>query len=676
MKKFLIFLLLIFLPMSLGGCELWVKKATEPEIKQAARRASVQVAHYVPVMKVSFTTPLPKDEPFDKSTIQEMLAERIKKLEKNIEAKIKSEIESSQENRYESSLTSIEAYGHLPKSQTEIPIGAISGVPKWAKFPEKVLTVYKTEKTDISPWDKAAEKDVLAISETAGVSISKAKEMLSKIKASGYSVSKTAVDEKTEVQLLWYDDGWDDSYPTTLRWEVTLLGEKANLITGYDSRGILKVRPIEKDGYDISRVHICAGYIDLKDKFKPKSSDVRSLENEIKSLKRQKEALRERADELQEEKNKEIREKYKRDITSVTWRDVLLGTVKLEISYWTSKASGIYLGNVQNTPDVNVWPDGQKWYGSYHKESKHLSYILTNAHVAAIGMFQEIYISKDKEVMVISGPGYPFIRYTQESDTVGSPAFSLRVDGNYVYSEDYDCAVLATTAVPNHEQHRALLGNSDNVKSGTRIIMVGNPGGFQKFTTEGVVSNVSYSFIKSVPDKWKGEFVSRHSSVMNPSMWIDAPISIGGTSGSGIWALEGPEAGKVVSLHNVGVSRGVWVSEIKEESFATEGGVISIGGVEDFPATGLIKHITPEIKEKIFSGYSYRDAIFNQSIENVEENHPDIFKMLKSQYYVMVQMAGMHAGVPINNVKAYLQERGIDPQAFEFEGLKEEYWTK
>ena len=32
--------------------------------------------------------------------------------------------------------------------------------------------------------------------------------------------------------------------------------------------------------------------------------------------------------------------------------------------------------------------------------------------------------------------------------------------------------------------------------------------------------------------------------------------------------------------------------------------------------------------------------------------------------------------IPINKVKAYLQERGMDPEHFGWEGLQDEYWEK
>jgi len=39
-------------------------------------------------------------------------------------------------------------------------------------------------------------------------------------------------------------------------------------------------------------------------------------------------------------------------------------------------------------------------------------------------------------------------------------------------------------------------------------------------------------------------------------------------------------------------------------------------------------------------------------------------------------MGGMSAGIPINDVKTYLQERGIDPTVFEFSGVANDYWVK
>jgi len=632
-------------------------RADDSEIKLAARRASVQVQMFSPAIKISFMHPLEKDKEFNKEVLNDALAAAEEKLKEYVEGKIKEEIEKGEKPRYESSLTTIEDYVYEPKSKTNIPIGALNGVPNWAKFPERVLIAYKTEKKDISPYSESAEKDVLAISETTGVSISKAKEMLTRIQAEGYTVSREEVSESSEVVLLWFSSAWSDKYPSTLPWEVKVEGTDANIISGY-SNGVLFTKPIP----DGKRVCVKAGYFDLKSEFKQKSSEVEGLEEDVEKLKKDKKDLEEKL----EKANKKEEKPYKRDIRAATYQDLMSGNIKLEIFWWMSKASGVFLGNADVRKEMDSWG----YRGLANIDYKKGGFILTNAHVASAGLTQEVWISDDNEVMYIVGPGSPSIRYTQHSDSLGSPAHLLAVDRSIVYSDDYDCAVYLTTAIPGHEKNRALLGDSDKVKDGTRIVMVGNPSGFQKFSTEGIVSNADY------PTGNAGEWFKKNIRAFKPTMWIDAPIGAGGTSGSGVWALEGSQAGKVISLHSSGIHTGIMMSEVKEESFVfgrSEG--ISLE-VED--NSGLIMNISQEKKDRLFKKYPYRDARFDKKYNDIQRKNPEdsFVKMMEDKYYAFVRMDGMSAGIPINGVKIYLQERGIDPGIFGFEGVGQNYWVK
>ena len=105
---------------------------------------------------------------------------------------------------YNQYLTDLEVFGHQPTSRTHVPIGSLAGVPKWALFPERILTVYKIDKQEVSEWEKESEKDVLSISEVAEVSISKAKSILSKLRTEGYSVSKDVESIDDEIELLYF----------------------------------------------------------------------------------------------------------------------------------------------------------------------------------------------------------------------------------------------------------------------------------------------------------------------------------------------------------------------------------------------------------------------------------------------------------------------------------------
>ena len=584
-------------------------KANDVDIKLAARRASVQVQMYTPVIKVSYTHPPPEEEKFTKKTLNEELAKAKEDLIEYLEEKIRFEIEQENLPKYNTYLTGIEVYGHEPKSKTGIPIGSIKGVPKEAKYPERVLVAYKTEEKDVKPWEKDSEEDVLAISEVAGVSISKAQAMLAKIQGAGYTVSKEEVSEDSEITLLWFDDGWTDSYPTTLNWEVKCEGTEGNILVGYDS-GVLITKPIPDD----TRVYVKAGYLDLKTEFKPKSSEVETLESEIERLEKSKEELEK---DLEESRAKEPDKPYKRDIRNATMMDLVFRTVKLEIFWMMSKASGVYMGNAQVREDMQCY----SWKGKRTLLGKQGSFVLTNAHVAAAQLKQVIWVSEDNEILYIVGPGYPSIRYTQHSDMFGSPADLLAMDNQPVYSDDYDCAVYVTTAIAGYKENAAKFADSDMVKDGTRVVMVGNPSGFQKFATEGIISNSDYPTILAYENKAEAFKHSRMpAALLKPTMWIDAPIGAGGTSGSGIWAIEGSQAGKVVSLHNGGMHTGVWVSEMKTENHF-------VGSSDSIqPDTGVsmdkLINITPEQKKRLFENHSYRDAVFNQNYRELERKTP------------------------------------------------------
>lgn len=668
MKRLLIpFLIIVFL----FGCDFdGFKEAlrfdnSDSEIQLAARRASVQVLMYTPAIKISYTSPLAKDVEFTKETLDKAIEAAEEKLKEYLEEKIRTEIEKENAPRYETNLTSVEDYAYNPKSKTNIPIGALSDVPGWAKFPERILVAYKTEKKDISPWAKEAEKDVLAISEVAGVSISKAKEMLSKIQSEGYTVSKESVSKDSDVVLLHFTPGWSDSYPTTLNWEVKVEGDDCNIITGYNN-GVIETRPIP----DGKKVYVKAGYFDLKDEFKPKLDEIKRLEREVKRLEIDKKELN---DKLEKATRKETKP-WKRDIRNATFYDLRTGTIKLEIFWFMGGGSGVYLGNT----DLDNRMEGWNYRNFRNVENKSGALILTNAHVVKAGMTQEIWISADNEVMYIVGPGFPSIKYTQHSDSFGSPASILAMDGTPVLSVDYDCAIYVTTPVHGHENNKAVLGDSDKVKTGTRVVMVGNPAMFQKFSTVGIISNVDYPPVNAG--------ILRGVGSLKPTQWIDAPIGAGGTSGSGVWALDGSQRGKVVSLHNSGMMSGVWVSKLKTENdFYDIGEAYNIAWNE-LPTTeevlnyssSKIINISKEQKEKLFKNYTYQDAVFDLKYRDIERKTPDapFVKMMEDKYYVMVRMDGMSAGIPINGVKAYLQERGIDPDIFKFKGVDNSYWVK
>ncbi len=632
------------------------------DIRQMARRASVQTVFHIPVLRVSFTTPLPEKKKFTEDDVKEIVQDRLNELEEKINNAIEEKLKKQKEDKWESFVTPLEVWGYDPISNDQIPLKAIA--PKGVKLPTRVLVVGKTKKEqEINAWSKEYSKDVLTISETANVSPSKAKEIVSSLKAKGYSINKDVIKEAEKIELLWFSNGWDDKDPITLDWKVALESDEndTNIITGYDPRGILKIKPIGEN----QRVHIVASYFDLKDEYKEKSDEVKKLEKKIKSLEEDKKDLEDAMEKLIKENTKKEKE-AKRDISTATWLDVKYGTVKLERFWAVTAASGVFLGNMRTNEKFSSWTWPRSF--GYYKHTtlpKTQAVILTNAHVAAIAMNFQIYVSKDKEVMWILFPGVPFIRYTRNSDYYGSPATILSIDQVPVISSDYDCAIMLTSPVPQYEKYRAILGDSDNVKEGQRIYMVGNPAMMQKYSTEGIISNTHYSFLDRLDFGYLMKRFELNGRAFNwlrhSNFWIDCPIGIGGTSGSGVWALEGPEKGKVIALHNMGL-----MTSVSAFAVETKG--------EKFEPYGM--KYDQEIKNcrdynKIFKDFSYRKTTYSVSRNEFIKEFPT-FKENRD----MVAVAGMNGAVPISKIKIFLQERGLDPKHFGWTGIRESYWEK
>lgn len=609
---------------------------TEQEVKLKARRASVQPMFYLPVMKIWFTDPIIT---IATTPTHKELQKKVEELEKLIQAKIDQALEDMKKPTHETTLTTLDVYGVEPPSKTFIPLGMLA--PKWAKFPERVLVVAKVEKQDIKPWERKHEKDVLSISEVAEVSISKAQTILSRLSLEGYTVSKQEVRQAETVELLWYDDGWDDRYPLPLSWSVELEGKEDNIIIGYDSRGILEVRPIPDD----TRVHVKAGYLDLLER--PKSDEVKGLENQIKSLQEDLDRARE---ELIEERLKHKKEPDKRDITKATFADLMYGTVKLQRFWVLTGGSGVFLGNMRSHTDmfgVRIGP----WH---NVEKKEAGVVLTNAHVIMNALIRQIFVTPDKEVMYITGRSVPYIRYTKGSDKFGTPAAVLFMDQAPVISTDFDSAILVTTAIPQYEQHKATLGDSDKVEEGTPVVMAGNPGAFTKFLTRGVIARKDFSFRDHIAYR-----NMKTQLFLNSSFWIDAPIGMGGTSGSGVWALSGSQKGKVVSMHNGGL-------------ISPNMAVATFEGTEESHKYFLYSARISETKniERAFKSWDHRDAEFR--IVSKEED-PDLWKAVTKGHS---DVPGMSCGIPINIIKAWMQERGLSPEKMGFESVAKRYWER
>ena len=641
----------------------WGTKGHPLDIRAMARQASVQTVFHVPVLHAYFTEPLPEPDILTAENVKDLLELEQKVIIKRIDEAIDKYKADQKEVKYSTSLTDLEKWGYEPKSKTFIPLGAFA--PKYAKFPENILVVCKIEKKEISPWEKEYEEDVLAISETANVSPTKAKEILANIKNKGYSISKEEIKEAEEIELLYFSE-WDTQRPTHLDWKVTLEGEDNNLIIGYDPRGILEVKPIPDD----KKVYIKAGYFDLLDKYKEEPSEVTTLKKELETVQENLKNAIEEIIKLKEEKDK--KPKVKRDIMMATMWDVKFGTVKLDEMYFMSAASGIFLGNMDiRDKKVSTWGPAPGW-GYYRSNTEYAkaSVILSNAHIVNQAMSFSVMIDEERENLWIIFPGAPSIRHTKHSDYFGTPAWVMGIDEMPVASSDCDAGILLSTPIPEYEQYKVVLGNSNNVKPGDPVIAVGNPAGMQKFTTQGVISNTEYSLLDSLHGSHYLQYIMSkpaYSWLLNSNFWIDTTIGVGGVSGSGVWATEGPEAGKVIAIRNMGM--------ISRFSKATEVKQILINGIDWTKLPDTLMALNETYAKVLFKS-SLPSTAYSENFDIFLDKNLSLKQVWEKQYGNYMAMAGMNGCIPINYVKRFLQERGLDPEHFGWEGLKAKYWEK
>lgn len=671
MKKKVVVFTIFFLSFSLLSFFLFADKtASKADIKREARQASVQPMFDVPVFKVYFTEPLEEEKDISRKDLLDLINLQNKEreilkeeLENKIAEAVKNEREFQDKERYRSYLTKIEKVGVLSYGRDSIILGSLT--PKWARFPKRVITVYKNERSEVKSWEN--EEDIYTISESANVSPTTAKEIVAKLQLKGYSISKDK-ESTSEVKLLWFNEGWD-KLPTELNWLVYIDDDKSNLISGYDPRGILNIRAIPEG----KRVNVKAGYLDLYDEFKPKAKDIIKKEEQIFKLKKElsekekewKEEIEEIKKELEEATKKEI---PKRDISDATVIDVMTGSVSLERFWYRTAASGIFLGNKKVRSEMSGYQSGFVDIHSFSGEEK--GFILTNAHVATMAINVETYVSKDKEVMWIVLPAFSSIRYTQDSDMYGSPAQILAIDNRPVASWDYDCAVMVTSKVPGYNK-AVKLGDSNKVQEGDRVTMVGNPAMLQKFLTEGSVANTDYSLMKShLIDFYLNSGMSRNSYnwILNTNFWFDTPIGTGGTSGSGVWAMSGSEKGKVIAIHHAGIVRpNIFASDVKQ------GKKLDIKKFNSLSKGILVDVIKKEYKE-LLSDFDYSSAKFSIGFDEFINKNPTFESLMYKRGGQ--ELSGLNAGIKINNVKKFLQERGLDPKEFGWEKAGDSYWER
>ncbi len=678
----------IFISLVLGGAAFMVSDVfeshpTKQEIRTLARASSVQLAFHFPVLHAYFAEPLKDKEQVTVALLDKIFDEKIELIQKEIQEAILKERKWQSKERYSTYPTEIDAWIESP-SRTSIPLGMM--VPDHAKWLKNVLIVAEVEKEEIDPYDKEYKDDVRSISETANVSLPKAKEILSRIKASGYTISKEEIKKSTDVKLLHLSD-WTTNYPTILKWEVTVEGEPdINIILGYDPyRGILEVRPIPKD----RRVRVIASYYDLKDEFKVKPDEVNALEREKKELQERLDRLQKEKDELGKKYYKATHEKSdtKRNIGKATWADVKYGRVKVEEFWMVGAATGLYLGNTE-VSSQGIEGRDKTWQGwrkagrySTEKTKGTAGVILTNAHVAHQAIDFKVYISKDLEHIWLVWPGKPYARYTADSDHFGAPAYVYNIDGENVISWDFDSALMLTSPVVGMEKNRAILGDSDKIETGQKMMVVGNPSLVQKFTSEGVITNKKYSLWQSIyTANWFPEIKNKpqYNYIKNATLWFDA-MAHGGNSGSGIWMTEGSQKGTVVGLLNMGLTRPLAFAPIKKRSISLANETKNIKLI-DTPAGSFfvgneLAKPTKEYMLKFFEQHPVEKAEYSMAYEHFLLDYPT-FKIVTEEM-AYVAMAGMTAAIPINHIKRFLQERGIDPRQFNWgKELDTNYFAK
>ena len=156
--------------------------------------------------------------------------------------------------------------------------------------------------------------------------------------------------------------------------------------------------------------------------------------------------------------------------------------------------------------------------------------------------------------------------------------------------------------------------------------------------------------------------------MINSDLWFDTPIGIGGTSGSGVWALEGSEKGKVIALHNMGLRQPLSVA-----SATSDGKTNRILPELSVSPDSLLESVLRKHGSKFFTDYPFKEAKFTLDALGFSRQEP-IFRKAMESCGLWVDVAGMNAGVPINKIKQYLQERGLDPADFGWEGISENYW--
>ena len=228
-----------------------------------------------------------------------------------------------------------------------------------------------------------------------------------------------------------------------------------------------------------------------------------------------------------------------------------------------------------------------------------------------------------------------------------------------------------TSVIPGFEKYAAQLGNSANVEEGLEVVAVGSPSLMMKQLTEGIVSNTHYSILQSpLADGWLANGMSRREFewMQASSFWVDTTQGCGGSSGSPVFALEGSEVGKVIALRNMGmVSRQAFAKPTATQS-------TPIAYFADKLGTGPLRILIPKYKDLIFKDFDYKTAVYTDNSEMLTGPETSIGTIMNCG--CTMDIAGLNGAVPIDEIKEFLAERGIDLRKLGAKRLSSKYWTK
>ena len=98
--------------------------------------------------------------------------------------------------------------------------------------------------------------------------------------------------------------------------------------------------------------------------------------------------------------------------------------------------------------------------------------------------------------------------------------------------------------------------------------------------------------------------------------------------------------------------------------------------VDLLPSTsGKLKHELRNLSKSLFDDMPLDNARFGTKVDVFAKANPDFMDAIE-KHHGYISVSGMNAGIPINLIKTYLQERGLNPSNFGWDGLTNDYWVQ